>query len=152
MKECDDLPPIIGKWLCGVAFLEITIMFKTRLARKILPVLLMAVGTLGAATIPQTSAAAVGVYVQVAPPAPRFERLPEPRRGYVWVPGYWDWRGHRHMWVRGVWVKARHGYQYQPHRWVEHNGGWRLDRGRWDRDGDGVPDRVDRHPNNPYRR
>ncbi|MEO8103618.1 MAG: YXWGXW repeat-containing protein [Betaproteobacteria bacterium] len=119
--------------------------------RKFLPALLIAAGTLGAVTLPSQSVAAVGVTVQLAPPAPRAERVPAPRRGYVWVPGYWDWRGHRHVWVGGTWVKARHGYHYQPHRWVERNGGWYLDRGRWDRDGDGIPDRVDRHPNNPNR-
>ncbi|MBL0125706.1 MAG: YXWGXW repeat-containing protein [Betaproteobacteria bacterium] len=126
-------------------------MVKTKYARKFLSALLIATGTLGAAAIPQVSVAAVGIHVQVAPPAPRFERVPVPRRGYLWVPGYWDWRGHRHVWVGGTWVKERRGYYYQPHRWVERNGGWYLDRGRWDRDRDGIPDRVDRHPNNPYR-
>ena len=53
--------------------------------------------------------------------------------------------------ISGTWVRARHGYHYRPHRWIERNGGWYLDRGRWDRDGDGIPDRIDRHPNNPYR-
>lgn len=127
-------------------------MFTFKFARKILPALLIASGTLGALAIPQASTASTGVYVQIAPPAPRFERLPEPRRGYTWVPGYWDWRGHRHVWKSGVWVKARHGYHYQPHRWVAHNNGWQFERGRWDRDGDGVPNRYDRQPDNPYRR
>jgi hypothetical protein len=127
-------------------------MIQTKNARKFLSALLIAAGTLGAVSIPQTSAAAVGVHVQLAPPAPRFERVPAPRRGYVWVPGYWDWRGQRHFWVGGTWVKQRYGFNYQPHRWVERNGGWYLDRGRWDRDRDGIPDRADRHPNNPNRR
>ena len=126
-------------------------MVKYRFARKWLSALLIAAGTLGAVAIPQTGAAAVDVFVKIAPPAPRLERAPVHRVGYVWVPGYWNWRGHRHVWVGGTWVKARHGHHYQPHRWVERNGGWYLDRGRWDRDGDGIPDRVDRHPNNPYR-
>ena len=82
--------------------------------------------------------------------------VPAPRRGYVWAPGYWDWRGSRHIWVGGRWVREREGYAYHPHRWVEHDGRWRLERGRWDRahrdsDGDGVPDRFDRRPNNPNR-
>lgn len=121
-------------------------------ARKITLALVMTAGMLGAATFPQTSAATVGVHVRIAPPPPRHEHLPPPRVGYVWVPGYWDWRGHRHVWVGGTWVKARHGHRYTPHRWVERNGGWYMERGRWDRDRDGIPDRVDRHPNNPYRR
>ena len=36
-------------------------------------------------------------------------------------------------------------------KWRERGGRWEYDRGRWDRDGDGVPNRYDRRPNNPYR-
>ena len=127
-------------------------MFTFKSARKVLPAMLIAAVTLGALAIPQVSTASTVVYSYVAPPAPRFERHPEPRRGYVWVPGYWDWRGHRHVWIAGAWLKARNGYHYQPHRWVAHNNGWQFERGRWDRDGDGVPNRYDRAPDNPYRR
>ena len=38
---------------------------------------------------------AVGVRIGVAPPPPRFERVPPPRRGYVWAPGYWRWNASR---------------------------------------------------------
>ena len=34
------------------------------------------------------------------------ERVPPPRRGYVWVPGHWAWRRGRYVWVRGGWVAA----------------------------------------------
>ena len=116
------------------------------------------------------------IYVDVAPPALRHEVVPAPRAGYVWVPGYWDWRGHRHVWIRGHFERERHGYYWHPNRWVEREGRWSLERGRWDRerfvenrpmgdrdrdgipnrydrdkDGDGVPNRLDRAPNNPYR-
>mgnify|MGYP001562553766 CR=1 FL=1 len=126
-------------------------MIQIKFSRNLLTAVLIGVGALGAVTIPQTSAASVDVFVKIAPPPLRAERVPAARRGYVWVPGYWDWRGHRHVWVRGAWVKERRGYYYQPHRWVERNGSWYLDRGRWDRDRDGVPDRLDRHPNDPRR-
>ena len=135
--------------ICG-GVLEIKMMSSIKFTQKLLSAILISASTFGALAIPQTSAASI--YVQVAPPAPRYERFPEPRRGFVWVPGYWDWRGHRHIWIGGVWLKARHGYQYQPHRWVQHDRGWQLNRGRWDRDGDGVPNRYDRAPDNPYRR
>lgn len=96
-----------------------------------------------------------GVYVTVPPPPVRYEVVPAPRYGYVWAPGYWDWRGHRHVWVSGYWVPARTGYYYHPYRWVNTDGRWYLDRGRWSRhadwDRDGVPNRYDRRPNNPYR-
>lgn len=117
------------------------------------------------------------VYVDIAPPAPRYEVVPAPRAGYVWVPGYWDWRGHRHVWTRGHWERERHGFYYHPNRWVESNGRWSFEKGRWDRerfvenrggmgdrdrdgvpnrvdrdrDGDGVPNRLDRAPDNPRR-
>ena len=48
-----------------------------------------------------------------APPPPQVEVVPGPRRGYLWVPGYWDWRGGRHYWVRGNWVHERRGYVYR---------------------------------------
>jgi len=108
--------------------------------------------SLGAISMP--AGAAASIYVQVAPPAPRYEVVPAERHGYTWVPGYWDYRGTRHYWVSGHYVRNRHGYRYESSRWVEHDGGWRLERGRWargDNDRDGVPNYADRSPNNPYR-
>ena len=83
----------------------------------------------------------------------------------VWVPGHWEWRGHRHVWMQGYWVKARPGYHHREPRWVEHGGRWNMQPGGWDRDGDGIPNRRDRdrdgdgvpnrydqRPDNPYRR
>jgi hypothetical protein len=43
--------------------------------------------------------AAAEIYVNIAPPAPRYEVVPAPRHGYVWAPGYWDWRGNRHLFL-----------------------------------------------------
>jgi hypothetical protein len=113
------------------------------------------------------SVGAADIIVRVAPPAPRVEAVPAPRRGYVWVPGYWDWRGHRYAWTPGHWERERRGYVYYSPRWVQRGNGWVMERGRWgrgdrdhdgvpnrfdrDRDNDGVPNRVDRHPNNPRR-
>jgi hypothetical protein len=114
-----------------------------------------------------TPASAV-VYVRVAPPELRAETVPEPRRNHTWRAGHWEWRGNRHHWVRGAWVRDRPGYRYNQPQWVESNGRWSMQRGSWargDRDGDGVPNRVDRDrdgdgvrnsqdsaPNNPNRR
>jgi hypothetical protein len=92
------------------------------------------------------------VIVRVAPPQPRVERVPPPRRGYVWVSGNWDWNGRRYVWRTGHWERARPGHRWREDRWVERNGGWARERGGWDRDGDGVPNRMDSHPNNPNRR
>jgi len=117
-------------------------------------------------------------YATIAPPPPRHESIPRPRAGYVWAPGYWDWRGNRHQWVGGSWLRARPGYVYtQPH-WVERGGQWHREESRWDRrndrhddrhdgpgkdhrndhnngrgdkDRDGVPNRHDDRPNDPRR-
>ena len=71
------------------------------------------------ATISVSAVAATYVDVRVAPPPPRHEVVPPARAGYAWVPGYWDWRGHRHVWVKGHWERERHGYYWHPNRWVE---------------------------------
>lgn len=105
--------------------------------------------SVGALVVPQVAEAQV--FVQVAPPAPRVERVPAPRRGYVWAPGHWEWRNHRYVWAGGTWVRERRGYRYRAPTWVEHNGRWEQRRGGWDRDGDGIPNRYDRHPNNGAR-
>ena len=108
--------------------------------------------SLGAVATP--AAAAVDVFVQVAPPAPRYEVVPAPRYGYTWTPGYWDYRGHKHHWVRGAWVRERRGYHYVQPAWVENGGRWTMRPGSWargDRDGDGVPNGRDRAPNNPHK-
>ena len=94
------------------------------------------------------------IFVQIAPPPPRVEVAPQPRRGYVWVAGHWDWRNNHHQWVRGTWLRERRGYQYSQPAWVERDGRWTMERGSWrrgDRDGDGVPNRQDRRPDDPRR-
>ena len=137
--------------------------------------MLAALATASVAWVPLPAAAQV--YVEVAPPAPRHEVVPAYRAGYVWSPGYWDWRAGRYVWVRGHWVRERPGMYWHPNRWIERDGHWYFERGRWDReryayhrgygdrdrdgipnrydrdrDNDGVPNRFDERPNNPYRR
>ena len=122
--------------------------------KKVLVSALFAVGMIGAVATPLPSAAAVDVQLNFGPPAPRYERVPDSRRGYVWAPGYWNWNGNRnkHVWVAGHWIRARPGYAYQAPAWVERDGRHHFQASRWDRDGDGVPDRQDRRPNDPNRR
>jgi hypothetical protein len=123
-------------------------------SRKALFIALYA-AALGVASLPIPSSAAVDVFLNVAPPAPRVEVVPAPRQGYVWAPGYWDARGRRHAWIGGHWERVRRGQHYVSPRWVERNNGWYLERGRWnpgDRDRDGVPNYRDRAPDNPNRR
>jgi hypothetical protein len=92
-------------------------------------------------------------YISFAPPPPRYEVIPAPRAGYLWSPGYWDWRANRHVWIGGSWLASRPGYVYSQPRWEQRDGRWRRQEARWergpngDRDHDGVPNRYDRHDN-----
>ena len=121
--------------------------------KKLLAAALIAAGSIGAIATPLPGIAATyrEVIIERAPPAPRVERVPAPRRGYVWSPGYWNWQGNRHHWVVGSWVRARPGQNYHAKQWVERDGHWVLQGNRWDKDGDGVPNNRDAHPNNPKR-
>lgn len=115
----------------------------------------LAAASIGFTTLPASAATA---YVDVAPPAPRHEVVPSVRHGYVWQPGYWQWRDGRHVWARGHWVRERKGYHWHPSRWEERDGRWYFQSGRWDRqrwadsrrgpggdrDRDGIPNAVDR--------
>lgn len=113
------------------------------------------VASLGAVTQSPMALAEVEIFFNSAPPALRYERVPAPRRGYVWAPGYWDSNRNKHSWKKGHWERERQGHYYAQPRWIERNNGWALERGRWnpnDRDGDGVSNNRDRAPDNPNRR
>ena len=110
-------------------------------------------GTFIAAALAASALPAVArtdVFVSVAPPAPRYEVAPAPRAGFVWAPGYWDWRRGSYHWVGGHWNRPRPGYLYHPVRWVHRDGGYYRAGGWRDSDHDGVPNRYDRAPLNPY--
>jgi hypothetical protein len=118
--------------------------------RKIVLAAVMA-ASIGTVAVPANAV----LIMQVAPPPPRAEVVPAPRRGYVWVGGHWGWRNQHHQWVKGTWLRERRGYVYNQPAWVEREGRWHMERGNWrrgDRDGDGVPNRMDRAPDNPNRR
>ena len=105
------------------------------------------------------------IYTQPAPPAPVYEAVPAPRSGWVWTPGFYDWRDGRYVWTTGRWVQERPGWAWQEARWQQRSdGSWYLVGGQWvqdqnygrrgpdgDRDGDGIANRNDRFPRDPYR-
>jgi hypothetical protein len=105
------------------------------------------------------------IVITQPPPPPREDRPHDMRRGYEWAPGHWAWRNGQHVWVEGRYMRERRGSHWVPDRWVERNGRWEMVAGHWqrgnrrgdgpgmnrDRDGDGVPNRMDSRPNNPNR-
>ena len=106
-----------------------------------------------ASALPAAARTNVDFSVSVAPPPAYVEAVPAPRVGFVWVPGYWDWRHSRHHWVAGHWVRNRPGYYYAPARWYHRDGRYYQRSAGWrDADLDGVPNRYDRAPGNPYYR
>jgi len=102
------------------------------------------------AAFPAAARTSLDFVVNVAPPPVPYEFVPAPRVGFVWAPGYWDWRYGRYTWVGGHWVRHRPGYYYQPVRWVPRGGYYHRVGGWGDADRDGVPNRYDRAPLNPY--
>lgn len=87
--------------------------------------------------------------VTVAPPPLRYERVPLPRGGQVWVTGHWAWDDDAYAWRAGQWRAARPDHAYVPGRWMQADNGWRWVEGDWkrhkvkhrDRDHDGDRDR-----------
>ena len=48
--------------------------------------------------------------VQMAPPPPRYEMVPGPRPGQVWVQGRWVWNERDYVWQGGRWQQDRPDY------------------------------------------
>jgi hypothetical protein len=87
----------------------------------------------GGITAPVIASAGVAIDIDIAPPPLRVETMPPPRAGFVWAPGYWDYRGRNHVWVRGRWVRERRGYHWVPDRWNQRGPHWHHERGHWER-------------------
>lgn len=89
-------------------------------------------GAFSLGSTPAEARPVVTIYATTAPPPLRVERMPPPRRGYIWVPGYWNWAHHRYVWQAGRFERARRGYHYTSPRWDRDGDRWRYSRGRWD--------------------
>jgi hypothetical protein len=92
---------------------------------------LLATAVCAVNTVP--AQAGIGIEIEIAPPAPRFERVPPPRAGWAWAPGYYRWEGRRHVWEPGHWEHDRPGHHWIAAHWVpgEH-GHYRFEEGHWD--------------------
>jgi hypothetical protein len=94
---------------------------------------LMSVCIVGSAMMAPAAWAGIGIDVNIAPPVAQVEVVPEARVGYVWAPGYWDYRGGSHVWVGGRWRGERRGYHWAPDRWEQHGSRWHHNAGHWER-------------------
>ena len=65
------------------------------------------------------------------PPVMRYEPMPPPRAGYVWMQGYWGWQGGAHAWIPGRWERERVDHVYVQPVWREGPKGWELHPGGW---------------------
>jgi hypothetical protein len=73
-------------------------------------------------------------YYSSAPPPPvRVEaRGVAPGAGFVWVDGYWGYRGGNYAWVPGNWVRPpRARAVWVPGRWEMRRGRYYYRQGRW---------------------
>jgi hypothetical protein len=94
--------------------------------------LLISVALAGCVVVPDQDHYVGGV-VMVAPPPVRVETVPGPRVGYVWAPGYWQWRHHAHVWVPGRYMHERRGYHWVEPRWEQRGPHWHNEPGHWER-------------------
>jgi hypothetical protein len=76
---------------------------------------------------------AVGIDINIAPPAPRVVEVPPPRPGFVWAPGYYRWDGHQHVWVDGHFMREHRGSHWVPEHWDERHGRYHFEPGHWER-------------------
>ncbi|HLJ17988.1 MAG TPA: hypothetical protein VKV15_26055 [Bryobacteraceae bacterium] len=76
--------------------------------------------------------AAHAAYIYSPPPPPRVEAYGyAPGPGYVWVSGFWDWRG-QWVWAPGRWARPPRPHAYWvPSRWERGHHGYAFVRGHW---------------------
>jgi WXXGXW repeat (2 copies) len=86
-----------------------------------------------AISVPSIASAGVAIDIDVAPPPVRIETVPPPRSGYLWSPGFWEWRGHEHVWVPGGMIRERRGYHWVPAHWDQRGPRWHHEPGHWGR-------------------
>jgi hypothetical protein len=73
------------------------------------------------------------VIVVSAPPPVRQEIVyARPAPGYIWVPGYWNWRAGRYVWIAGHWSLPPRGRNtWEQPRWERRGGNYIFIEGRW---------------------
>jgi hypothetical protein len=85
----------------------------------------------GVSAMPAVAASPSEIINRTPPPPQREEAAPQPKNGFVWSPGFWEWRGTGYKWSPGEWIKERRGHQWQPYGWQERDGRWHFVHGGW---------------------
>jgi WXXGXW repeat (2 copies) len=72
-------------------------------------------------------------YATTPPPPVRVEaRGIAPGQGFVWIDGYWGYRGGRYDWVPGRWTRPPHPRaQWVPGQWEHRGNKYRYREGHW---------------------
>jgi hypothetical protein len=78
-------------------------------------------------------AGSYGYYAPTPPPPLRAEAYGvAPGPGFVWVNGYWGYRGSGYAWVPGRWSRPPYARAtWAPGYWERHGGRYRFHEGRW---------------------
>jgi hypothetical protein len=73
------------------------------------------------------------IEVPQAPPPPQAEAQgPAPSPDQVWMPGFWQWNGARHVWSAGRWTPPpQPGMAWDAPRWENRSGRYAFIEGRW---------------------
>ena len=64
------------------------------------------------------------------PPAPRDERI-DPRAGYVWARGQYEWKNNNYEWVPGHWEREKANVRWYDGRWEQRGNVWVFIQGGW---------------------
>jgi len=73
----------------------------------------------------------VSIDLAFGSPPQRYEPVPPPRHGHVWMPGYWRATGRHHEWVAGNWIRAQHDHAWSAAHRVTLGQGWHHAGSAW---------------------
>jgi WXXGXW repeat (2 copies) len=87
----------------------------------------------GAGMFLASCGAGVAYYAPGPPPPVRVETFGvAPGPGFVWINGYWGYRGSAHVWIPGRWERPpRQGRVWVEGAWERHGNRWAYRRGYW---------------------
>ena len=56
----------------------------------------------------------------------------QPRAGFVWIAGQWEWKAGKYNWTPGHWERERAGKKWREARWENQGGHWKHVPGAWE--------------------